>query len=70
MWNLNRRMEMKPAARVIGENGNVYNVLGICARAPRDVGLAEQAEEMKERVFKSSSYDEALCIMMDYVEME
>ena len=58
----------KPIARIIGANGNVFNLIGIVARALKDAGQREQAEEFKERVKGAKSYDEALQIMMDYTE--
>lgn len=60
---------MKPTAYVIGEDGNVFNVLSICARALKDAGMREEAEQMKTRVFEADSYDEALRIMSEYVEL-
>ncbi len=31
--------------------------------------MAEQAKEMQDKVFASGSYDEALCILGDYVNI-
>lgn len=61
---------MKPTAKVIGEDGNVFNILGICARALKKDGQQDKATEMQARVFEADSYDEALAIMAEYVEME
>lgn len=58
----------KPQAKVIGENGNVYNIMGICRRALIRAGKADQVSEMFNRVTSSNSYDEALSIMQEYVE--
>jgi hypothetical protein len=58
----------KPKAKVIGQNGNVFNTLAICTTALKRVGLNEQASTMTNRVFQSGSYDEALVIMMEYIE--
>jgi hypothetical protein len=60
----------KPVAKMLGENGNVFNLIGIARRALRDAGMTEQAKEMQERVLAAKSYDEALQIMMEYVEIE
>lgn len=61
----------KPKVRMIGENGNIFNLLGIASRALRDAGLDDQAKEMREKVFSEAhSYDEALRIIMTYVEVE
>lgn len=52
-----------------GQNGNIFNLAGIAERTMRKHGLAEQAEEMKERVFSSGSYTEALSIIGEYVSI-
>ena len=35
----------------------------------REHGLTDQAKEMKDRVFASGSYGEALCIIGEYVNI-
>jgi len=60
----------KPKVKLSGENGNVYNLIGICSRALKNAGQKEKATEMSEKIFKCGSYDEALVIMMDYCEVE
>lgn len=57
----------KPDCALIGENGNIFNLAGIAAGTLREHGLKEQAEEMKSRVCSSGSYEEALCIIGEYV---
>ena len=59
----------KPECAQIGEDGNIFNLIGIASKTLKNAGLSEQATEMTERVFASGSYDEALCIIMDYVEI-
>ena len=57
----------KVDAKIIGANGNVYNLLAICQRALRENGYNEEAKELYERVTNSESYDMALSIMQEYV---
>lgn len=59
----------RPKAKVIGENGNVFNVLAIASRALKSAGDPQSAREMSSRVLASSSYDQALKIISEYVEM-
>ena len=59
----------KPDCKLIGEDGNVFNLMGLAARTLRRNGLAEQATEMTERVTECGSYDEALCIIGEYVNI-
>jgi hypothetical protein len=60
----------KPKCKLIGEDGNIFNLMGIASRTLRRAGLKKQAEEMVDRITKSKSYDEALVIIMEYVEVE
>ena len=57
----------KPDCPLIGQDGNVFNLIGITARTLRENGLADQAKEMSERAFASGSYDQALGVIMEYV---
>ena len=59
----------KPDCALIGENGNIFNLAGIAAGTLREHGMREQAEEMKSRVCSSHSYEEALCIIGEYVNV-
>ncbi len=61
---------VKPRVKLVGQNGNVYNLLGLCLRALREAGQHEQAEELQKRVYAAHSYDEALVLMMEYCDVE
>lgn len=57
----------KPIAYITGENGNVLKTLGICIDALVSVEQTMQATEMRSRVFDSTSWDDAISIMNEYV---
>jgi hypothetical protein len=59
----------KPTARLIGADGNVFNLIGIAARVLKEDGQLEEAKEMTARCFAAQSYDEALSIISGYVEI-
>lgn len=40
----------KPDCPLIGQNGNIFNLMGIAARTLRHNGLAEQSKEMTKRI--------------------
>jgi hypothetical protein len=61
---------IKPRCKLIGEDGNIFNLIGIAARSLRKAGLADKATEMSQKVMQSQSYTEALSIIMEYVEVE
>ena len=59
----------KPDCKLIGEDGNIFNLMGLAARTLRHNGLAEQATEMTNRIHECGSYDETLCIIGEYVNI-
>lgn len=59
----------KPDCKLIGEDGNIFNLMGIVSRTLRQNGMADEAVEMRDRIRESGSYDEALCIIGDYVNI-
>lgn len=61
--------KIKPDCPLIGQNGNIYNLLGIATNTLKENGLKEQSKEMTERVFSSGSYNEALVIIGEYVNI-
>ncbi len=59
----------KPDCKLIGEDGNIFNLMARAARTLRESNLSEEAKEMRERITSSGSYDEALCIIGEYVNI-
>jgi hypothetical protein len=59
----------KPKCKMVGEDGNVFNLIGLASKALYKANKGKEAEEMKKKVFKAGSYDEALAIMMEYVDV-
>ena len=59
----------KPKCKLIGEDGNIFNLMGIASRTLKRNGLKAECEEMVERIENSHSYSEALLIIEDYVEI-
>ena len=58
----------KPLAPIVGADGNVFNLIGICSRALKTAGYTDKAKEMTDRITSSGSYEEALSIMCEYIE--
>ena len=61
--------KIKPDCKLIGEDGNIFNLMGLAARTLRCNELAEQAAEMTGRIYACSSYGEALCVIGEYVNI-
>ena len=62
--------EEKPKMNLIGEDGNIFAIMGRASRLLKEAGQKAEAEEMINRVTSSGSYDEALGIISEYVETE
>ena len=61
--------QKKPDCKLIGEDGNIFNLIGIASRTLRRNNMSEQANEMCARINASGSYDEALGIIGEYVNI-
>lgn len=59
----------KPDCELIGQDGNIFSLMGIASRTLRNNGMAEQASEMCTRIRASESYNSALCIIGEYVNI-
>lgn len=59
----------KPECRLSEENANVFNLLGIAAATLKRHDMRVEADEMGGRVFSCGSYDEALTVIGEYVEI-
>ena len=60
---------VKPDCPLIGTDGNIFHLMGKASETLRKNGMQEQAEEMRNRIFQCQSYDSALCIIGDYVNI-
>ena len=49
---------------------NVFSLLATCTRALKKAGCRDLAEELRVKVMAAGSYDEAIQIMMTYVDVE
>lgn len=58
----------RPKAPIIGVDGNIFNLMGVATRALKSAGMENEANEMFNKITSSGSYDEALSILMEYVE--
>lgn len=65
----NENKQTKPNCPLIGQDGNIFNLVGIASRTLKRNGLSAEAAEMTEKVFNSGSYEEALDIIGEYVNI-
>ena len=61
----------KPDCELIGQDGNIFNLIGIAARTLRENGMDEQAKDMQSRITDGDcpSYEAALGIIGEYVNI-
>ena len=61
----------KPDCELIGQDGNIFNLMGIASRTLRQNGMEEQAQEMRERIMGGDcpDYSTALGIIGEYVNI-
>ena len=55
--------------QLVGQDGNVFNLMGIVANALRKNGFGEEVQEFITEVTSSQSYHEVLAIMMRWVDV-
>jgi len=64
---------MKPECKLVGENGNVFNLIAIVRKTLRDQGLERELklfhEELLTVIDNGGTYDDVLCLFMKYVEV-
>ena len=60
----------KPKMQLIGQDGNIFAIMGRASRLLKNAGQSDKVKEMCDRVTASQSYSEALNIVSEYVETE
>lgn len=60
----------KPKCTLIGKDGNIFNLAGIVSKTLKDNALPEQAQEVWDKLKECKSYDQALQLFMQYVDIE
>lgn len=61
----------KPDCELIGQDGNIYNLMGLATRTLKENGMEKQAEEMVGRITGGDCHDyyQALGIIGEYVNI-
>ena len=60
----------KPKMQLIGQDGNIFAIMGRASRLLKNAGQSDKAKEMRDRVMSCDSYQKALNIISEYVETE
>ena len=59
----------KPKCKLVGQDGNIFNLGGIASQALKKAGQHKAAKEMVNKMFGAGSYSEALNIISEYVDV-
>ena len=60
----------KPKMQLIGQDGNIFAIMGRASLLLKSSGQGDKAKEMRDRVMSCDSYQKALSIVSEYVETE
>lgn len=60
----------KPKMQLMGQDGNIFAIMGRASRLLKSSGQGDKAKEMRDRVMSCDSYQKALNIVSEYVETE
>ncbi len=63
-------VRQKSKMKLLGQDGNIFGILGRASLLLKRAGQSEQADEMYHRVTTCGNYYEALNIVSEYVETE
>lgn len=61
---------LRPKMQLIGQDGNIFAIMGRASRLLKSSGQGDKAKEMRDRVISCDSYQKALNIVSEYVETE
>ena len=64
------QMTQRPKMQLLGQDGNIFAIMGRASRLLKNAGQRDKAKEMCNRVMASKSYNAALAIVSEYVETE
>ena len=62
-------VSVKPDCPLIGEDSNIFNLMGIASRTLKKNGMNDKAVEMCGRITSSGNYNDVLCIIGEYVNI-
>lgn len=64
-----KQNRQKPDCPLIGQDGNIFNLMGIASRTLRENGMSEEAKQMQQEIAQCESYGAALNVIGQYVNI-
>jgi len=65
-----KRLPQKPRMELLGQDGNIFGIMGRASHLLKQAGQYEKSDEMISRVNACGDYNKALSIISEYVETE
>ena len=62
--------EIRPEMKLIGQDGNIFAIMGRASLLLKNAGQSDKAKEMCNRVMSCDSYHKALNVISEHVETE
>lgn len=62
-------MKKKPRCKLIGTDGNVFSLAAKVRATLKKAKMDDEFKEFSERLLQCKSYEESLCLMMEYVDV-
>ena len=59
----------KPECKLIGEDGNVFAIIGRVRTALRRAGMRDEAQEFSKKAMSQGSYDDVLILCDEYCDV-
>lgn len=59
----------KPDCQLIGQDSNIFNLMGLASRTLKENGMEAEAAEMRQRINEAPNYNAALSIIGEYVNI-
>ena len=56
--------------KLIGKDGNVFNIIGLVSKALKSNKQKKESDEFTVKAFECKNYDEVLTRVQEYVEVE
>lgn len=67
---MNDQIVNKPEVQLSGQDGNIFNLLGLASRALKRNGQRDKVEEMTKKIMSGEvDYDGAIQVIMEYVDV-
>lgn len=66
---MNGEIEERPVLKIVGEDGNAFNLLALAHRAAKKAGWSKERWEQVQTEATSGNYDTLLAVLMDYFEV-